>query len=159
MSNGLYATIMLFTVAHEAAHHVLNHFDNHNKQSKTSEDLLAQSRKNEEAAAMLQEASALLEQGKSEDPSNAKVSQVWKKLERIQKTVARHAIPVWLPITLQPFAVRPMQVLLSIPPPSSRERKALLTIMTSMELTPMETALPTAFRVFPKGCQSTRPQA
>jgi hypothetical protein len=43
--------------------------------------------KNEEAATMLQEATALLEKGKSEDPTNTKISQSEQKLARIQKSV------------------------------------------------------------------------
>jgi hypothetical protein len=43
--------------------------------------------KNEEAATMLQEAVALLEQGKSEDPTNSKILQTEKKRVRIQKAV------------------------------------------------------------------------
>ncbi len=45
--------------------------------------------KNEEAATLLQEAVALLEQGKSEDPVNRKILQTEKKLVRIQKAVDR----------------------------------------------------------------------
>ncbi|MDA3835000.1 MAG: hypothetical protein PF495_16560 [Spirochaetales bacterium] len=41
----------------------------------------------EEAVTMLKEAGALLEQGKSEDPSNTKISQTEKKLDRIQKII------------------------------------------------------------------------
>lgn len=43
--------------------------------------------KNEEAETMLQEAAALLEQGKSEDPENSKITQTQTKLDRIQKSV------------------------------------------------------------------------
>ena len=43
--------------------------------------------KNEEAATMLQEAALLLEQGKAEDPTNSKIAQTEKKLDRIQKSV------------------------------------------------------------------------
>ena len=43
--------------------------------------------KNEEAATMLQEAALLLEQGKAEEPTNSKIAQTEKKLDRIQKSV------------------------------------------------------------------------
>ena len=43
--------------------------------------------KNEEAATMLQEAAALLEQGKAEDPANKRILQTEKKFERIRKNV------------------------------------------------------------------------
>ncbi|MBU1711093.1 MAG: hypothetical protein KKE17_13905 [Proteobacteria bacterium] len=43
--------------------------------------------KSEEAATMLQEAAGLLEQGKTEEPDNPKISQVEKKLERMQQNV------------------------------------------------------------------------
>lgn len=43
--------------------------------------------KNEEAAAMLQEAAAMLEQGKAEEPANSRILQTEKKLEKMQKAV------------------------------------------------------------------------